>query len=126
MTVPKYTDPHKNELKVIAAPGETALHAIQGEEVLTHIPAQEDSVMGRADVFSITFTYKGRHHHTKVIKTGTGEQDTFYKVVLNSHMCDNGGVCWLQNQPEGWITLLGKKADEALITAITAAIERRA
>lgn len=123
MIASEYYQPQLAELKVVTADKEAAMHAIPGKE---KISATEPVVAPKIDMFTINFSYNGKEHNTKVVKSGSNQDEFFYKVVLSSHVCDSNGICWLQRGPQGWATLLGKVTDADLMAAITTAIENRA
>lgn len=126
MIVPQYYEPKKAELKVIAPLAEAAMHAIPGQEDLSLPYATKPNRKAEPEIFSISFSYQGQRYQTKVLVSGNGKESALYKVALNSRLAgESTPVCWLQRSPQGWVNLLGKPMDAALLTAITAAIEHR-
>ncbi|WP_208094465.1 hypothetical protein [Mucilaginibacter agri] len=77
-----------------------------------------------SEQFSITFSYAQQLHRTKVLRVGSGyrKPSYLYKVALNSRLSSDAKMCWLQQTPQGWNTLLGN-IDVKLLKAITSAIE---
>lgn len=124
MTATEYYQTQITDFKVIGNTAEAPMHAIPGEEILQQVADAPADLKTKADIFNITFNYKGQRHQTKVLKVGTHKHETFYKVALNSHLCATHNMCWLQRQDEGWITLLGLQTPSGLISAITEAIEQ--
>lgn len=123
MIATEYYNSPKAELKVITQNGDAPMHAIPGEEKLSASALMPESLKDTADIFSIAFTYNDRLYKTKVLKAGTADKDSFYKVALSSALIHGNGIYWLQRRENGWTSLLSKEINSDLLTAITSAID---
>lgn len=77
-----------------------------------------------ATIFTITLSYAGKLHHTRVMRNEYRYGDPFYKVMLNSSMNCLTPICWLRRNDSAWSILMGQDSISAeLLSAITLAIE---
>jgi hypothetical protein len=83
---------------------------------------KDQNKLSTSIIFSITFSYLGHVHHTKVLKVTYSGNQFLYKVALSSSISNGTPICWLEHQPQGWTMLLGQELDEKLKQAVTLAI----
>jgi hypothetical protein len=75
-----------------------------------------------ADIFTISFNYLQQVAQMKVLKISYSDRRAIYKVILSSSFRQNVRDCWLQHEPQGWVTVLGPGLADDLKRAITTAI----